>query len=123
MSYAITPSPDSKYIVIKVDADMTRHLAQEIATQAFSKGRELGITRYLIDLSESRNQESITGSYKSAYEDLARLPWQGHLTRAAMLVAPQDHSHDFNETVLRNAGLKVILFRDREQALQYLTED
>jgi len=120
MSYTITPSPDSKYIVVKMKVDMTRKLAKEVTSQAFTLGRDLGISCYLIDLTESKNQESIVGSYKSAYEDLAHLPWQDSLTRAALLVDPEDHSHDFNETVLINAGLKVKLFRDRELAIPYL---
>jgi hypothetical protein len=40
----------------------------------------------------------------------------------ALLVDPEDHSHDFVETVGRNAGLNVTLFRDRDAAKQYLSE-
>ncbi len=123
MSFTLTPSQDGKYITAKVTVDMTRELALEIVIQGFALGRELGINRYLLDLTESRNRESAFGSYESAYDDLAPLSRQSSLLRAAVLVAPQDHSHDFNETVLRNASLDVKLFRDRELAVQYLLRD
>jgi DNA-binding response OmpR family regulator len=40
----------------------------------------------------------------------------------AMLVAEDDHSHDFVETVMSNRGYKTRLFRDLEEALKYLEE-
>jgi hypothetical protein len=36
--------------------------------------------------------------------------------RIATLVNPDDHSHDFIETVARNAGLNVKIFTDPDQA-------
>jgi hypothetical protein len=41
----------------------------------------------------------------------------------AVLVRPDDHSHDFVETVARNSGLRVTLFRDRERAEDHLRSD
>ena len=38
----------------------------------------------------------------------------------ATLVSPDDHSHDFIETVSRNAGLNVTLFTDLDLAKQHL---
>jgi hypothetical protein len=38
----------------------------------------------------------------------------------AILVRPDDRSHDFAETAMKNAGLSVALFRDRERAIAYL---
>jgi len=40
--------------------------------------------------------------------------------RVAILVDPEDKSHDFNEIVLNNIGMPVVLFRDWDQAVQYL---
>lgn len=123
MSYTIIPSPDGKYLILKVVVDMTRTLALEIAVQALLVGQELGINRYLLDLTESRNRESIGGSYESAYTDLALVVRRYRPPLIAMLVDPQDDSHNFNETVTRNAGLDVRLFRDRDLAVQYLLKD
>lgn len=41
----------------------------------------------------------------------------------ALLVSPDDHSHDFIETVARNAGLNVTIFTDLQAAKAYLTGD
>jgi len=38
----------------------------------------------------------------------------------AVLVSPNDHSHDFMETVSHNAGLNVAFFADLEQAERHL---
>jgi len=123
MPYTITVSQNNKYIIVRVTDDMSRKLAAEIAEQALLMGKKWGTGRYLIDLTASRNRESILGSYLSAYEDLAEVPWRKTLTRVALLVDPQDNSHDFNEIVLNNIGMRATLFRDRDEALQYLLED
>lgn len=123
MTYTITASQNNEYIIITVTVDMSRKLAAEIADQALLMGNKWGIGRYLIDLTASKNRESILGSYQSAYEDLAEIPWKKTLTRVALLVDPQDNSHDFNEVVLNNIGMRATLFRDRDEAVQYLLED
>ena len=120
MSYTITASQNNEYIIVKATTNMYRKLAAEIAEQAMLMGKKLEISRYLIDLTASRNLESILGSYQSAYEDLAELSWRKILTRVALLVDPQDNSHDFNEIVLNNIGIRATLFRDSDQAVQYL---
>lgn len=122
MPYTITVSQNNGYIIVRVTDDMSRKLAAEIADQALLMGKKWRIGRYLIDLTASRNRESILGSYQSAYEDLAVLPWRKTLTRVALLVDPQDDSHDFNEIVLNNIGMRTTLFRDRDEAVQYLLE-
>jgi hypothetical protein len=99
MSYTIALSPDGKYIIVQVIVEMTRELALEVASQGFAMGQELGIDRYLLDLTQSRNRGSIFDSYESAHSDLANLARYNKLSQAAMLVAAEDHSHDFNETV------------------------
>ncbi len=123
MTYTITASQNNEYIIVRVTVDMSRKLAAEIADQALLMGNKWGIGRYLIDMTASRNRESILGSYQSAYEDLAEIPWKKTLTRVALLVDPQDNSHDFNEVVLNNIGMRATLFRDRDEAVQYLLED
>ena len=42
--------------------------------------------------------------------------------KVATLVSPNDHSHDFMETVSRNAGLQVRIFTDPVEAKQFLME-
>ena len=84
---------------------------------------ELGITRHLVDLTEARHVDTITNTYEFAYEDMRLHPGINKNARVAVLVSPDDRSHDFVETVTRNAGQNVTLFRDREAAIQHLLKD
>ncbi len=88
--------------------------------EAHMLGAELGITRYLVDLTEARNDDSVTKTYHYAYENMKIPSGINPSARVAMLVNPEDHSHDFVETALRNAGHNVTLFRNRESAIKHL---
>ena len=76
-----------------------------------------------MDLTEAKHVDTVTNTYKFAYEDMQFLPGINKNVRVAVLVSPDDHSHDFVETVARNAGQNVTLFREREAAIQYLLKD
>ncbi|MEE4352071.1 MAG: hypothetical protein V2J25_04305 [Desulfatiglans sp.] len=120
MSYTIKPSDDRNYIILKVCGEINRELAMKQNLEAHALGAELGINRYLVDVTEARNVDSVISNYRFAYEEM-RLPTGINVrARVATLVRPDDHSHDFVETVSRNAGLNVTIFRDREQAIQHL---
>jgi hypothetical protein len=117
-----TVSPDGKYIIQKVVGDINSGLALKYNHESHALGRKLGIRRYLVDLTESRNTESVLGNYEFAYD---KMPASGVDLDAivALLVDPNDHSHDFVETVSRNAGLNVSLFRYRDAAIQHLVNE
>ena len=120
MSYTISPSEDGKYIVLKYWGDISRKLSIERVIETHALGAKLGITRYLVDLTEARNIDSIPELYEYAYKDTKSAPGLNLNARVALLVDPGDHSHDFVETVLRNAGHNVTLFRDRDSAISHL---
>lgn len=120
MAYTISPSEDQKYIVLKHWGKLNGKLALERVIEAHILGAKLGITRYLIDLTEARNVDTVTNSYWYAYKDMQMPPEVDKNACVAMLVSPEDRSHDFVETVLRNAGHNVTLFRERELAIKHL---
>ena len=120
MSYSIEPSEEGKYIILKHWGELTSVLAMERNLEAHALGAELGISRYLVDGTESRNVDTVTKTYKFAYEDMKIPPGINQNARIAMLVSPDDHSHDFVETVARNSGLNMNLFRDMDAAVQHL---
>ena len=122
MSYAINLSDDRKYIVLKHWGEINGELAMKRVLEAHTLGAELGIARYLVDLTEARNVDSVTKSYQYAYEDMKTPLGISLSARVAMLVSPEDHSHDFVETVLKNAGHNVMLFRNRELAIKHLLD-
>jgi hypothetical protein len=121
MNYTITPSEDGKYIIIKVQGEINRQIAMKQNREAHALGRKMGINRYLVDVTEARNTESNLDKYHFAYHDMKRDKDIDIYARVATLVSPGDHSHDFIETVSRNAGLNVKIFTDPDLAKQFLT--
>ena len=120
MSYEIYLSDDGKYIVTKHWGEITSELVIKRTLEAHAMGEKLGITRHLMDVTEARNIDSVTKTYKFAYKDIESVPQINLNARVAVLVSPDDHSHDFVETVTRNAGQNVTIFRDREAAIKHL---
>ena len=113
-------SPDGTYIVLTIKGDIDRKLAMRYNMEAHALGKQLDIKCYLVDATESRNIETTFDNYSFAYDDMASAPEIDRSARVALLVSPGDHSHDFVETVSRNAGLDVTLFIDRRLAEAHL---
>lgn len=122
MKYTIRPSADSLYISLKVRGEITRERAMKLNAEAHALGRKLGINKYLVDVTQCRNVETTTNNYQFAYQDMAQADYIDKTARVATLVSPEDHSHDFIETVTKNSGLDNTLFRDRKLALEHLTK-
>ncbi len=123
MFYSIEPSDDGKYIVLKVVGDYTRPIAMKHNEEAHAMGKELGINRYLVDMTESENVETVTENYNFAHKDMINTPGIDQKARVAILASPGDRSHDFVETVANNAGLNVKIFTERKLAIHHLLQD
>lgn len=120
MSYMIKVSDDGKYVILKHWGEINSEITTQRNLEAHALGMKLGITRHLVDVTEATHVDSATNTYKFAYEDMRLLPGINKKARVAVLVSPDDHSHDFVETVTRNAGQNVTLFRNREAAIKHL---
>lgn len=120
MNYSITPSDNQKYILIKVQGEINRQISMKQNIEAHALGKKMGINRYFMDLTESRNTDSVLNNYTFAYTDMQNVEEINRFARVVALVSPDDNSHDFIETVLKNAGLNITLFTDKELALQHL---
>lgn len=120
---SIAPSADRKYIILRIVGDYTRQRAISHTVEAHALGRQLGIKRYLVDMTESRNTESVLANYEFARQEIWDVPEIDKTALVAIVVSPSDHSHDFVETVARNAGLLVTIFRDRTLAEKHLSAD
>ena len=70
MSYTITPSSEGKYIIHKVKREINRRTAFQQSIEVPALGRELGIDRILIDVTEARNTDSAPQAYDFAYTDM-----------------------------------------------------
>lgn len=120
MSYSISISDDKTYIIIKVKGEITGENAMNYNTESHALGRKLGISRYLVDVTEARNVDSVSRNFDFAYHDMQNRDDIDRSAHVATLVSPGDHSHDFIETVAQNAGLSVRLFTDKDAAVKYL---
>ena len=120
MKYTITPSADGKYIILKIRGEINRQTIEQPNLEAHALGKKLCIQRFLIDVTEAINTDSILDSYEFAYTDMITTEGINKNARAAILVSPNDYSHDFIETVLINAGVKVKIFRDPDSARSFL---
>lgn len=120
MSYQVYVADDHSYVILEMSGEIKRNNAMEYILAAHKIGKELGIHKYLVDAIKARNVETTLGNYEFSYEDMTRNPEIDPKAIVVDVVSPDDHSHDFVETVLRNVGLDFTLFRDKEQALEYL---
>ena len=120
MGYSLKPSEDRDYIVLTVVGEINGQSMMKYIIEAHDLGKEMGINRYFVDVTEARNIDSILGNYNFAYSDMKKSKGVDTLARVAALVSPGDHSHDFIETVLTNAGLSLKLFTNPVTAREYL---
>ncbi|MCF7804651.1 MAG: hypothetical protein K9N46_10110 [Candidatus Marinimicrobia bacterium] len=120
MSYTIYVSENGQYIILTVQGTMTRELGMEQNMKAHALGRKEGIHRYLVDVREARNEDPVLKSYKFAHKDMLDNPTIDESAVVALLTHPDDDSHDFIETVSRNAGFNVTKFTSEKEAVDYL---
>ncbi len=119
MHYTVKPSDDGKYVVVTVTGEVTTETAREYSSVATEKAEEWGLRNFLFDLRNAVNTQSTLTNYEYAYEEMPKQQLST-TARCALLVAPEDHSHDFIELVSRNAGYNVRLFRNAEQAAAWI---
>jgi hypothetical protein len=123
MGCEIKTSEDGKYIIQTVSGDLTGKMALDYNLKTHALGRELGINRYLVDVTASRNVDPPPADYSFAKFSMKNNPGIDQSARVATLIKPGDRSHNFIETVSRNSGLDVTIFTDRLEAIQHLTKD
>lgn len=123
MTYEYVMSKDGSYVILKIVGTINRQTAMAANLKAHAFGKSVNLNKYLMDLRASRNSETTFGNYSFAYQDMKSMPGIDRTARVALLVAPEDHSHDFIETVSRNAGLNVSLFREISAAEAYLLSE
>ena len=121
MKLAIKKSGSEKFVIVKVKGAITRERAMKNNIKAHEFGEKYGTNKYLVDLTEARNTEGTIGNYKFAYEDMNNPPQPIKKNAyVAMVVAPNDSSHDFVEIVAQNSGLNVKKFTCVKTAESFL---
>ena len=121
MDYEITISKHHSHVVIKFYAAMTTSLACRCGPELVRIAAEHNINRFLFDVTQSKNIQSVTDNYYFAYKDIEDFDFP-RASRSAFLVRPGDKSHDFITTAFLNAGYLVKLFTDEATALAWLDD-
>ncbi len=116
---AYTISARKTYIRIHVMDVVTVELARLFSQEARQWGIDHNLSRFLFDMRTVPNGETTLTNYLFAYEDMAQLKLS-RVARSAILVSPDDQSHQFVETVTRNAGYNVRMFTDEAAAVAWL---
>ncbi|MBL8062215.1 MAG: hypothetical protein JNK32_04300 [Anaerolineales bacterium] len=88
--------------------------------EAHALARSVCVRRFLLNLIEARNVNSVIDDYDFAYKNIGPSPEFLHGIRVALLVSPDDHSHDFINILFKNTGETIDLFVDQEEAVSFL---
>jgi|WetSurMetagenome_2_1015567.scaffolds.fasta_scaffold97637_2 hypothetical protein len=120
MPHKIYISDDSSYVILEQSGKITRKHQLQCNIEAHKVGKEHQIKKYLVDHIHARNVESNIENYQFTYEDVRDANEIDRTAVVAILVDPNDHSHDFFETLAQNSGLNVTLFRDKAKAIEFL---
>jgi len=121
MKYEIAFSADAGFVRITVHESITADLERDFVKEAIAAAKQNGVSRYLVDVREASNVASTVDQYRLAYEDTTRFGLDS-TSKIAVLVRQADHSHDFIETVFRNAGHNCQLFVDEDDASDWLRQ-
>jgi hypothetical protein len=119
MPFTVTASETGDYIITRVTGDMTRELANDFAIAGTELASELGVRCHLIDVTDSRNVESVYDNFIHTRSDV-RETGLDRRACVALLTAPDDYSHDTIETFSLGAGLDITVFWDRAEAVAHL---
>jgi hypothetical protein len=120
MSYSIDISEDRSYIVITLKGAFESHQAMEFADISHELAKTTGIQSLLVDLYECRNIQSEQENYDMINKDFDGNPSVDRRTKIALYVHPDDHSHDFTQSVAQSDGHNIRIFRDRAEAITFL---
>ncbi len=123
MSCVTRVSDDGKYIYQKITGNVNRQNSLQHNLEARKLGQELGIDSFFIDMTEAVNNDSVIDNYDFIYHDLKTMPGFDTRSRVAIVVKPDDNSHDFIETLSHNIGRRVTIFRDEQEAILYLLSE
>jgi len=122
MDYEVSVAEGGHYILIKVHEPMTSELGRRCGAEAARLGEENNIKRFLFDLRKAPNIQNVMPNYNFAYKDMSDFGFP-RASRSALLTKPDDKSHEFMETVFRNAGYQVMIFTDKPTAILWLEEE
>jgi hypothetical protein len=119
MPHCVALSPDRDFVILTVRGEITAAAAIEFNREQHLLGVKSGVSRYLTDLYDCRNVDTVTNNLDFALHGMADAAVDKN-ARVAVLVSPGDYSHDYLEGAFRCAGLDVVFFTNRLLAEEHL---
>ena len=120
MAYSLNIEEDHSFITMFVIGELTNEIIMDQNVAMSKLAAESGIDKILVDATKARFIGSILDQYDYANNYMTTSNDVSRLFRLVLLVDIDDHSHDFIETLSRNNGFDITIFRDREKAIEYL---
>ena len=102
----------------KLDGNTQRELAQNAIELANSRG----IRKFLVDVQGVKNTAATFEQYQLGYKDMEKF-FLDRRSKIAICADANDNSHDFIETVFKNAGYQCHLFNNEADAINWLCVD
>ena len=119
MDYQIEPSKENGFVKIKVYKSITADLEKFFAKEAIDVACRNRLLNYYVDVRGVPNVANTLDQYRLAYENMNNFGLDGK-SKIAVVHSQNDHSHDFIETVFRNAGYNCKLFTNEGEAYDWL---
>jgi len=119
MDYKISIARNRNYIIIKYFVPMSTEVSLKSGPELIRRANENGIKRFLFDMRESRNIQSVTDNYYFANKHIQTFDFPRR-SLSAFLIEPSDDSHDFITTAFKNAGFAVGKFTSETEAVKWL---
>ncbi|MBN2313209.1 MAG: hypothetical protein JXM79_04725 [Sedimentisphaerales bacterium] len=119
MSYELNVTEDQPWIYARVYDPVTKTLLLDLLADALRRARELGVSRYLIDARGVPSMKTTIEDYDIVNYRLKELGFERR-SKAAMIVDPEDKTHNFFEICSMNAGYNWQIFTDADLASQWL---
>lgn len=113
--------PDStNYILVTVKGPINRERGKSIARHVNKALAENHRQNQLFDLRDCKNDDKVANNFYFANEDSKEIELVTD-SLVAYLVANSDYSHDFVATAMRNSGFNVKVFRNEQEAINWLS--
>jgi hypothetical protein len=119
MSYEFNVAEDQPWIYVRIYDYVTKTLFLDLLKDAIDQAKKHGVSNYLIDSRGMPSMKSTIEDYDIVNYRLKELGFERR-SRTAMIVDPEDKTHDFFETCTMNAGYIWRIFTDADLASQWL---
>lgn len=112
---------DGNYLWVKVNAPVTRLLADEFTQQAEQECGRMGACDYLVDARGVPNVDTVNDNVEFSAWDMKVTGAQAEMKRA-ILTDVDDDTHDLPILGMQEMGFNVKKFTDEQEAIAWLKD-